>query len=127
MGFWDFDGISVVSKKSHGKHGGSTHKLVRRKSRSHSRSRSRSRSSSRHRHQSLGGSVAASIFGGDSHHHKHNSSRASFFGLGNASRSSFFGFSESCTDFPSVSKIGTEDGEAMKKGEGREIAGMKTG
>jgi hypothetical protein len=100
MGFLDAlgDSVSVVS-------GG-----VSRPSRKHSsksshhkkkRSRSRSRSSSRHRHRDRdhdrgAASIAGSIFGlGDSNYNKHNSSRASFFGLGNSSRSSFFGTSES--------------------------------
>ncbi|EEU45992.1 hypothetical protein NCS52_00543400 [Fusarium sp. LHS14.1] len=83
MGFLDWnDGASVLStRSSHRRH---------RSSRSHKkrRSRSRSRSSSPDR----GRSFAGSIFGGD-RYGKHNSSRASFFGLGggNNSRSSFFG------------------------------------
>ena len=104
MGFWDYDTVSLVSKKSHhGKH--SSAKLVRKKSKSRSRSRSRSgsRHHSHHNHHGEGhhGSasvvdVAASLFGGESHHHKHNSSKASFFGIGgNASRGSFFGVGES--------------------------------
>ncbi|KAI8671221.1 hypothetical protein NW754_006517 [Fusarium falciforme] len=87
MGFLDWnDGASVLStRSSHRRH---------RSSRSHKkrRSRSRSRSSSPDR----GRSFAGSIFGGD-RYGKHNSSRASFFGLGggNNSRSSFFGNSRS--------------------------------
>ncbi|KAH7272437.1 hypothetical protein FSOLCH5_007347 [Fusarium solani] len=87
MGFLDWnDGASVLStRSSHRRH---------RSSRSHKkrRSRSRSRSSSPDR----GRSFAGSIFGGD-RYGKHNSSRASFFGLGggNHSRSSFFGNSRS--------------------------------
>ncbi|KAM0434562.1 hypothetical protein ACHAPT_003658 [Fusarium lateritium] len=87
MGFLDWnDGASVLStRSSHRRH---------RSSRSHKkrRSRSRSRSSSPDR----GRSFAGSIFGGD-RNGKHNSSRASFFGLGggNTSRSSFFGTNRS--------------------------------
>ncbi|RMJ12169.1 hypothetical protein CDV36_008189 [Fusarium kuroshium] len=86
MGFLDWnDGASVLStRSSHRRH---------RSSRSHKkrRSRSRSRSSSPDR----GRSFAGSIFGGG--YGKHNSSRASFFGLGggNNSRSSFFGTNRS--------------------------------
>ncbi|RSL56312.1 hypothetical protein CEP54_008911 [Fusarium duplospermum] len=88
MGFLDWnDGASVLStRSSHRRH---------RSSRSHKkrRSRSRSRSSSPDR----GRSFAGSIFGGGDRYGKHNSSRASFFGLGggNNSRSSFFGTNRS--------------------------------
>jgi hypothetical protein len=86
MGFWDFDGGSVVSRKpSHG--GGYKYTVERKKHRSKSRSRSRSHSRGAH-------STVASLFGGD-HYRKHNSSRGSFFGLPNASRSCFFGLSTS--------------------------------
>ncbi|KAF5005553.1 hypothetical protein FDECE_8014 [Fusarium decemcellulare] len=88
MGFLDWnDGASVLSGRSSRRH--------HRSSRSHHkkrRSRSRSRSSSRDR----GRSFAGSIFGGGDRYGKHNSSRASFFGLGgNTSRSSFFGTNRS--------------------------------
>ncbi|KFA61456.1 hypothetical protein S40285_03448 [Stachybotrys chlorohalonatus IBT 40285] len=107
MGFLDAfgDSVSVVSggftrpaqhRRRSSKHGGSSSHHKKRRS----RSRSRSRSSSRHRGAP---SIAGTLFGlGDdgkhSHYHKHNSSRASFFGLGNGgnnSRSSFFGFNRS--------------------------------
>ncbi|KAH6898289.1 hypothetical protein B0T10DRAFT_543280 [Thelonectria olida] len=93
MGFLDSfnDGASMISgRTSHRRSRDSRHHKKRR-----SRSRSRSRSSSRDRRRS-GRSIAGSIFGGDDKHSKHNSSRASFFGLGgNNSRSSFFGTSRS--------------------------------
>lgn len=86
MGFFDFDGASVISSKS---------------SHSHRKS-SRKTKSSRHRSRSRGSgegngtleNIAASVFGGDDYK-RNNSSRSSFFGVPNASRSSFFGFSES--------------------------------
>ncbi|TDZ49842.1 hypothetical protein CTRI78_v007797 [Colletotrichum trifolii] len=89
MGFFDFDSASVISgKSSHSRRHSSHH------SKKQHKHRSRSRSSSRKRHSAP--SIAASIFGGggddhSSHRSKHNSSRASFFGVPNASRSSFFG------------------------------------
>ncbi|KAJ9142173.1 hypothetical protein NKR23_g7407 [Pleurostoma richardsiae] len=92
MGFFDWDGGSVISRRSshHSKHSSSKHKHHHKSSRSKSRSRSRSRT--RHASGASAAGIAASIFGGDSSHHKHNSSRGSFFSLPNASRSSFFGF-----------------------------------
>ncbi|KAH7328741.1 hypothetical protein B0I35DRAFT_25787 [Stachybotrys elegans] len=99
MGFLDAlgDSVSVVSggvSRPSRKHSSKSHHKKRR-----SHSHSRSRSSSRHRrrdrdrdHDRGAASIAGSIFGlGDSNYNKHNSSRASFFGLGNTSRSSFFG------------------------------------
>ncbi|KAF3361085.1 Calcium-transporting ATPase 2 [Verticillium dahliae VDG1] len=84
MGFFDFDGGSVISgRSSHSRRHSSHPKSSKR------RDRSRSRSSSR-KHQDKG--FAASLFGGDNYQ-KHSSSRSSFFGQPNASRSSFFGFS----------------------------------
>ncbi|GKT89348.1 hypothetical protein Ct61P_07198 [Colletotrichum tofieldiae] len=87
MGFFDFDTGSVISaRSSHSRR----HSSKKHHSSKH-RSRSRSSSRSRKRHSSGGApSIAASIFGGGDNH-KHNSSRASFFGIPNASRSSFFG------------------------------------
>ncbi|KAH6691519.1 hypothetical protein F5X68DRAFT_65861 [Plectosphaerella plurivora] len=82
MGFWDFDGASVISGKS--SHKKSSHKKS-------SRHRSRSRGSSGKSNGAGLGGLAASVFGGDDYK-KHNSSRSSFFGVPNASRSSFFGF-----------------------------------
>lgn len=103
MGLFD-DTASIISRKSHhsSRHGHSSSKdkrhsrhsvysiSSRKSNKSHSRSRSRSRS--------VGAkSTAASFFGlGDDHRDKrrysrHNSSRASFFGLPNVSTRSFFG------------------------------------
>ncbi|TPX16988.1 uncharacterized protein E0L32_003550 [Thyridium curvatum] len=95
MGFFDnWDGSSVISRKSsHGHHHSSSGK--HRKSSSHHHKSSRSeRSRSRDRSRDRGG--LGSIFGtgGDSHYHKHNSSKASFFSLPNVSSRSFFGFSK---------------------------------
>lgn len=93
MGFFDFDGGSVISGKS---------------SHSHHRRSSRKKSS-RHRSRSRGSpadggnpleNFAASMFGGDDYK-KHSSSRSSFFGIPNASRSSFFGFGE-CSPGPDL-------------------------
>ncbi|KAK2042779.1 hypothetical protein LZ31DRAFT_525595 [Colletotrichum somersetense] len=95
MGIFDFDAGSVISaRSSHTRR----HSSKKHHSSSSNKHRSRSRSSSRARKRHHGSSssaavpgIAASIFGtGD--HHKHNSSRSSFFGIPNASRSSFFGF-----------------------------------
>ncbi|KAI1341445.1 hypothetical protein F5Y15DRAFT_356681 [Xylariaceae sp. FL0016] len=87
MGFFDgWDGGSVISRKSsHGHHKSSSHK--------HHRNKSRSRSRSRHAKRHSTG--LGSVFGGDSHYHKHNSSRGSFFNLGNNSTKSFFGLGRS--------------------------------
>ena len=93
MGLLD-DAASMVSGRS------STSKHDKHHKHREYRTRSRSRSSSRSRHHPNRSSshlpgIAASIFGGEDKHHKHTSSRASFFGLGshgNASRGSFFGF-----------------------------------
>lgn len=94
MGFWDFDGASVISGKT--SHRRSSHKKS-------SRHRSRSRGSSGGKSRGGGGGgglegLAASVFGGDDYK-KHNSSRSSFFGIPNASRSSFFGFGKSDASF----------------------------
>ncbi|KAK9436349.1 hypothetical protein VB005_11157 [Metarhizium brunneum] len=95
MGFLDpfTDGLSIgpggMSRPS---------KHRRDASRSRRKHRSRSRSSSRTRGGGGGGganSIAGALLGGltgDSHYNKHNSSRGSFFGVGNNSRSSFFNF-----------------------------------
>lgn len=91
MGFFDsWDGASVVSSSS--KH----HKSHHKSSSSHksSRKRSKSRSHSRDRkHRSSGNaSVVGNFFNGSgSHYGKHNSSKASFFNLGNNSSRSLFG------------------------------------
>ncbi|KAK1979743.1 hypothetical protein LZ30DRAFT_596223 [Colletotrichum cereale] len=101
MGFFDFDTGSVISARSSHtrRHSSKKHHSTTTKHRSRSRSSERSRK----RHHGGGGSssapaassvpgFAASIFGaGATDHHKHNSSRSSFFGIPNASRSSFFG------------------------------------
>ncbi|CAJ2501328.1 Uu.00g041810.m01.CDS01 [Anthostomella pinea] len=89
MGFFDgWDGGSVISQKSHKHHkSSSSHKQHRKRSRSRSRSKHRHSSS----HPQSGGSLSG-IFGADSNYQKHNSSRNSFFGLGNNnSTRSFFG------------------------------------
>jgi hypothetical protein len=88
MGFLDWnDGASVLSGRSRRHKSSRSHKKRR--------SRSRSRSSSRERGRGGFADMADSFFGGD-RYGKHNSSRASFFGLGgNNSRSSFFGNSNS--------------------------------
>ncbi|KAM0332042.1 hypothetical protein ACHAQA_002311 [Verticillium albo-atrum] len=97
MGFFDFDGGSVISgRSSHSRRHSSHPKSSKR------RDRSRSRSSSR-KHQQNG--FAASLFGGENYQ-KNSSSRASFFGQPNASRSSFFGF----TGRPSYYKRSPRDG-----------------
>ncbi|KID99958.1 hypothetical protein MAJ_04015, partial [Metarhizium majus ARSEF 297] len=92
MGFLDpfTDGLSIgpggMSRPS---------KHRRDASRSRRKHRSRSRSSSRTRGGGAN-SIAGALLGGltgDSHYNKHNSSRGSFFGVGNNnSRSSFFNF-----------------------------------
>ncbi|KAH8675925.1 hypothetical protein BX600DRAFT_189793 [Xylariales sp. PMI_506] len=82
MGFFDsWDGASVISRKSHKSKSSKHHK------------RSKSRSTSRHRTKSA--SNLGEMFGLDSHYHKHNSSRGSFFNLGNSSSRSFFGIGRS--------------------------------
>lgn len=94
MGLFD-DAASVVSRKSsHStRHHSSSHKRRSTQSNRSHRSRSRTRSPGAR-------SIAASFFGGADDHHgrhhsshyaKHNSSRASFFGLPNVSTRSFFG------------------------------------
>ncbi|KAK2020630.1 hypothetical protein LX32DRAFT_606183 [Colletotrichum zoysiae] len=97
MGIFDFDAGSVISARSSHTRRHSSKKHHSSSSSNKHRSRSRSSSRARKRHHGGGSSsaalpgIAASIFGtGD--HHKHNSSRSSFFGIPNASRSSFFGF-----------------------------------
>lgn len=83
MGFFDgWDGASVISGKSSRKH----HKS------SSSHKHKRSRSHSRHRHSKSTGNLGEVFgLGNDSHYHKHNASRGSFFNLGNSSSRSFFG------------------------------------
>ncbi|KAH7027460.1 uncharacterized protein B0I36DRAFT_350987 [Microdochium trichocladiopsis] len=92
MGFFDgWDGASVISSSSkhtkHHKSSSSSHKSSRKRSKSRSRSRDR-------KHRSSG---SASVIGnflagsGSSHYNKHNSSKASFFNLGNNSSRSLFG------------------------------------
>jgi hypothetical protein len=106
MGFLDAlagtEGLSVVSSSGHRRHRSRSRTRHHKKHRS---SRSRSRSSSRGRHSGGNSNLKSisQIFGfgddrdrHDKHHssssHKHNASRASFFGIGgNGSRSSFFG------------------------------------
>ncbi|OHF03567.1 hypothetical protein CORC01_01286 [Colletotrichum orchidophilum] len=90
MGFFDFDTGSVISARSSHSRRHSSHHAKKHSSSKQHRSRSRSSSRSRKRHSAP--SIAASIFGGDDHNKKNNSSRSSFFGIPNASRSSFFGF-----------------------------------
>ncbi|KAK2061121.1 hypothetical protein LY76DRAFT_508601 [Colletotrichum caudatum] len=96
MGIFDFDAGSVISARSSHTRRHSSKKHHSSSSSNKHRSRSRSSSRARKRHHGSASSaavpgIAASIFGtGD--HHKHNSSRSSFFGIPNASRSSFFGF-----------------------------------
>ncbi|KAI0974599.1 hypothetical protein F4678DRAFT_423290 [Xylaria arbuscula] len=86
MGFFDSwgDGASVISRKSsHKSHKSSSHKHKRDKSRSRSHSRER-----RSKHRSSSG--LDGLFGDDSNYAKHNTSRGSFFNLGNNSTRSFF-------------------------------------
>ncbi|KFG86690.1 hypothetical protein MANI_023590 [Metarhizium anisopliae] len=93
MGFLDpfTDGLSIGP-------GGMSRPSKHRRDASWSRRkhRSRSRSSSRTRGGGGANSIAGALLGGltgDSHYNKHNSSRGSFFGVGNNnSRSSFFNF-----------------------------------
>jgi hypothetical protein len=100
MGLLDDAASAVSGRSSHSKPHHKHHSSSRHSSdHKHKQHRSRSRSSSRSRHNHRSSShlpgIAASIFGGDDKHHKHNYSRASFFGLGNhanASSRSFFGF-----------------------------------
>ncbi|GKT40432.1 uncharacterized protein ColSpa_00613 [Colletotrichum spaethianum] len=90
MGFFDFDTGSVISARSSHSRRHSSKKHHSSSSKHRSRSRSSERSKKRHSSGAAPG-IAASIFGG-SDHHKHNSSRSSFFGIPSASRSSsFFG------------------------------------
>lgn len=90
MGFFDsWDGASVVSSSSkhHKSHkSSSSHKSSRKRSKSRSHSRDR-------KHRSSGNaSVVGNFFNGSgSHYGKHNSSKASFFNLGNNSSRSLFG------------------------------------
>lgn len=84
MGFFDFDGASVLS-------GSTSHR--RSSGRKSGTYRSRSADGAR-QGKSFTDDLAASFFGGDSYQ-KRNGSRSSFFGMPNASRSSFFGFSKS--------------------------------
>ena len=89
MGLFDWDGGSVISKRSHHSH--KSHKSHDHKHHHKHKSRSRSRDRGRHSSSGLG-----AIFGvGDDGHHKHhhNASRGSFFGLPNVSTRSFFGMS----------------------------------
>ncbi|KAK1967837.1 hypothetical protein LY78DRAFT_474249 [Colletotrichum sublineola] len=93
MGFFDFDTGSVISARSSHSRRHASKKHHSSSSKHRSRSRSSSRSRKRHHRSSSAPGIAASIFGaGAGDHHKHNSSRSSFFGIPNASRSSFFGF-----------------------------------
>ncbi|KAI0100359.1 hypothetical protein GGR51DRAFT_532664 [Nemania sp. FL0031] len=84
MGFFDGwgDNVSVISRKSHKSHKSSSHKHKRDKSRS--RSHSQERHSKRHSSSGIGG-----LFGDEGNYSKHNSSRGSFFNLGNSSTRSF--------------------------------------
>ena len=85
MGLLD-DAASAISGRPSHHTSHSRHHKHRHHSHSH-RSRSSSPSPTR-------SGFTSAIFGDDRHHHKHNSSRASFFSLPNASKSSnFFGFS----------------------------------
>ncbi|KAL2757353.1 hypothetical protein ACRALDRAFT_2039797 [Sodiomyces alcalophilus JCM 7366] len=86
MGFFDFDGGSVLSTRSSRSH--------RKSKSSKSKRRRETDRSSRSRSSSVGqrSIFTGSLLGGDDYQ-KHSASRSSFFGVPNASRSSFFGFS----------------------------------
>ncbi|ROT37191.1 hypothetical protein SODALDRAFT_351526 [Sodiomyces alkalinus F11] len=88
MGFFDFDGGSVLSTRSSHSHRKSKSSKPKRHRGERGRS-PRSRSTSVGRRSVFAG---GSVFGGEEYE-KGNASRSSFFGIPNASRSSFFGFS----------------------------------
>ncbi|ORY60251.1 uncharacterized protein BCR38DRAFT_56737 [Pseudomassariella vexata] len=101
MGFWDsWDGASVVSGKTSSSHKHKHHKSSSHKSRKRSKSRSPARS--HYGHSTPADKIAADIFGsGNSHYSKHNSSRSSFFNLGNnnSSRSLFGNWGRSSSSY----------------------------